>query len=306
MSPKEEYISFCTANWVPLFSRPSWWDLVLDDWQVERFENNKGEVAYLPHTSYKKLGFSFSRNPFLTPYSGLVYKQKCDTAAKLDFINQANSFLEKFSISSYNCHFHFHEKVNTASQGTTHILDLSAPYDDIKKGYSTNIKRQLKKAMKTLHVFEESKLQNFYGCYLDSMQRNKVQEIVPKEIMNKVFAHTEEDMSSQIFSAQPAKEPGDVHASIWMISDEKYAYYLLGGSKQTSLGSGAMAALINQCIITAQINERQYFDFEGSENPGVAAFFAKFGAQKIQYPILTSKTNPKLNALLKLKGLLKK
>ena len=307
MNYKEDYITFCNTNWVPLFHKPFWWDMVLNDWDVIRFENKANEIAYLPYASYKKMGFSFSRNPFLTPYSGLVYTKEFSNESKLDFIVQANEFLKQFSISSYNCHYHYNKGLETTLNRSTYLLDLKKPFEEIKLAYSSNIKRQLKKAHKTLHNFEESDTNAFYECYTDSMNKNKVQEIVPRELIDKVYHQTEKDLTSRIFTAYPTdNKQGDAHASIWYICDEKYAYYLLGGSKQKNLGSGAMASLISECILTAQINNKEYFDFEGSDSPGVAQFFAKFGGERVLYPVLSSKTDPKLRALQNLKNKLTK
>jgi len=305
MSVKEDYISFCeTHDWVPLFHRPYWWDAVLDNWDVEKFEFEK-HVAYLPYASYKKWGFSFSRNPFLTPYSGLLFSETNYTpVVKQNLFEQAQQFLSQYGISQYDSHPLLSREIESKRLKTTFLLDTQNEFDEIKKSFSASLKRQLKKAEKCLTLVEDQNIDRLYSIYTDSLQRQNSQEIVPFHLVESVFSLCKKQRIGKILLAQD--EAGNTHAAIGYVMDKNCGYYLLGGSRKEFLGSGAMGFLLQYCIQFSIAQGKSFFDFEGSEVEGVARFFSGFGGTKTKYPVLSAPTDPKLNALLKLKGLLRK
>ena len=305
MSVKEEYISYCNEKKsLPLFHRAAWWNLVLENWQVEKVSAIEAD-AYLPYAFYKKWGFRFSRNPFLTPYSGLVFlSEDYSVEQKQALVEKAILFLEQFSISQYDSHPLLSQGIKSNTTKTTFLLPLDKSIEEIFSSFKSSLRRQIKKASKNLTIETSYDISAFHKIYLDSLQKQKSNEIVPKELISKTLAYCEQKNCGQLFVAR--SNNGSIHASIFYVFDQKCAYYLLGGSATQHLGSGAMGLLLWHCIHEAHKQQLEYFDFEGSEVPGVARFFSGFGGNKIDYPILSAKTDPKLKTLLKLKGLLKK
>ncbi len=305
MTSKEEYILHCKQDdKAPLFHQPFWWDAVVDEWNVEKLKTENA-IAYLPYASYKKWGFSFSRNPYLTPYSGLLFADSNYTPEiKQALFTQAQRFLQQFDISQYDLLPKHAGAIQSDKKKTTYLLHTGKTFDEIKANFKSSLKRQLKKAESNLSIKEDDSFKNLYSIYLNSLSRQKSAEIVPKKTVEQVWTLCKTKGLGKIFIAQD--EHSNTHAAIWYVKDSNCGYYLLGGSATEYLGSGAMGFLLEHCIKQAIQEDKQYFDFEGSEVPGVARFFAGFGGTKIDYPILSAKTNPKLKALLKLKGLLMK
>lgn len=304
MTAKEEYMAFCKQHdWVPIFHQPFWWDAVLDHWDVERLETD-GAVAYLPYSSYKKWGFLFSRNPFLSPYSGLLFKENNYTVeSKKALYELGSKFLQQFSISQYDLHPLLSKGMEGAKMKTTFLLELNKPLEEIEANFKPSLRRQLRKAEKKLTISEDRDSKAFYTIYTDSLKRQDASEIVPASLTASTFTLCLEKGIGHIFLAKD--EEHNTHAAIWYVEDTHCAYYLLGGSAAAYLGSGAMGLLLKHCIQQAKTNGKTYFDFEGSEVAGVARFFATFGGERISYPVITSKTDPKLAILLKIKNKLK-
>lgn len=301
MTNKESYISFCsTHDSIPLFHQPFWWDAVLESWDVEKFEFENAS-AYLPYAFYKKWGFSFSRNPFLTPYSGLLFEESNYTSAqKQGLFNLAQKFISKFSISQYDNHPSLSKKIISDTNKQTFLLSLKEPKESLFQNFKSSLRRQLRKAENNLTINEEQSIDTLYTFYLESMDRQKGKEIVPKELAANLYKSCLEKKCGNIFTAKD--KDNNIHAAIWYVADKKYAYYLLGGSHSGYLGSGAMGYLLWHCIQKAKTAGQTYFDFEGSEVPGVARFFSTFGGERIEYPILSAPTDAKLSLLLKVKA----
>lgn len=300
MTTKEAYISFCKKEAIPLFHQPIWWDAVLNDWDVTRFEH-ENTFAFMPFASYKKWGFSFSRNPFLTPYSGLLFGNKDYTLEqKQNLTNQASAFLKQYSISSYNGNVQLCQGIKTPIMKSTHLLSLNIPIDEIHKNFNSNIKRQIKKASKQLKIVKTYDLKELYKCYLDSMGRQQGTETVPMDIAQRTIELCQQKEIGVIYLA--VDENKNVHSAIWNVADDNSSYYLLGGSKKEFMGSGSMSLLLWHCIQLAHSDKKEFFDFEGSEIPGVAKFFASFGSTKVDYPVLSAPTNPILQVILSLRN----
>lgn len=302
MDSKQEYISFCNKHdWVPLFHQPFWWDCATKNWDVQKIKVDTS-MAYLPYTFEKKMGFIFSRNPHLTPYSGLLFSSLDYTISqKKTLFEKCKVFLSQFALSEYDCNptFISNNKNFSEKHKRTYLLDINKTEEDIYSNFKSSLRRQLKKAEKLLTVSEAKETETFYSIYRESLDKQKGATIIPKETVEKIWNLCNEKSLGKIYFAKDEEE--NVHAAIFNVYDHQHSYYLLGGSNQAYLGSGAMGLLLWHCIKEAKTNGKTTFDFEGSEVPGVARFFSTFGGKSVEYPVLAAKTNSKLKALLKLK-----
>ena len=298
MIAKQEYIDYCNEHYVPLFHKPFWWDAVTDNWNVHKFERD-GKLVFMPYQVEKKMGFTISRNPLLTPYSGLLFSQDLSIEQKKIIADRAISFLQQFSLSEYDCNPNIIQGFNADINKTTYLLSLKESTDIIYDNFKSSLKRQIKKAEKKLTIQEDKNIERFYQLYTNSMRRRKGANRTPKRLVEKVFKTCWENGCGHIFTAIDKSQ--NAHASIWYVEDERCAYYLLGGSNAQFLGSGAMGYLLWNCIKLAHSRGKEVFDFEGSMEPGVARFFSTFGGQVTKYPVLKGITNPLLRKLIKIR-----
>jgi hypothetical protein len=76
-----------------------------------------------------------------------------------------------------------------------------------------------------------------------------------------------------------ARQPdGTALGAVWIVWDEKRAYYLLGGYNSTAKSNKALALTLWRAIqFTALELKLSQFDFEGSMVPPIEQFFRKFG-----------------------------
>ena len=76
---------------------------------------------------------------------------------------------------------------------------------------------------------------------------------------------------------------GAIEAAIYVIFDDKTAYYLAGGATDEGRLRGAMHGLLARAIEEAAAAGCTIFDFEGSMLQGVEPFFRGFGGELTPY-----------------------
>jgi hypothetical protein len=77
-------------------------------------------------------------------------------------------------------------------------------------------------------------------------------------------------------------EAGRVHAVVYVVWDERAAYYLMGGADPRLRTSGASSLLMWEAIMRAR-RVTDVFDFEGSMLRPVERFFRAFGGHQTPY-----------------------
>lgn len=299
MTAKEDYIKYCNCGtYIPLFHQPRWLNVVTKKWYVQKIVH-KDIVAFMPYTVEKKFGFHFVRNPHLSPYNGPLLTTDCSDIEKEAILLKAQDFLSTFSFAELDCNPLFFRQIENIRSKKTNLLKLDKGINEIEKNLKSSLRRQLHKASRHLRIVPSSNINTLYELYTESIMAQSGAHLIPKRYLEKVYKLCQESQLGEIYIAIDENE--NAHAAILYVADKKCGYYLLGGSSKTHLGSGAMGYLLWHCIQQANTNGKQYFDFEGSELPGVARFFSTFGGQEVRFPILVSKPNWFLNLLLKLK-----
>ena len=86
----------------------------------------------------------------------------------------------------------------------------------------------------------------------------------------------------------PDRQP---HAGVYLVSDSRSVYYLLGGSDPELRNSGATSLLMWEAIRWASEQGKQ-FDFEGSIVEPIERFVRSFGAR--QTPFFKIEKHPSL------------
>ena len=164
-----------------------------------------------------------------------------------------------------------------------HILELKEKsMDQIWKDYKPNLRRTIKKALKSALFFERIKdrkeVGHFYELYLASMKRNKALAKYPIDLFYKIFDLLTPD-SAEIFFVKYQNKPV---AGIVVIYSEETAYYFHGGSSTGHLHLRPNDLLFHQAIQIAKEKGKSYFDFLGSDKRflSLIQFKDKWGTQR--------------------------
>jgi hypothetical protein len=94
---------------------------------------------------------------------------------------------------------------------------------------------------------------------------------------------------------------GLVHAGAYLVHDDRFTYYLAGGSDPALRTSGA-GSLVVWAAIQAAAERGLGFDFEGSMIAGVEKFFRAFGGEPAPYSVVRATPSRALRALRPVKS----
>lgn len=283
MTPKQEYIKHCKhSRNIGLFFQPFWWDELCDEWDVIK-ANIDHYVAFLLYPIEKKKSLQFIRNPFLTPYTGVIYLQPdYNELIKQQLTLQLINNLPKADV----IHIDFQPNTTLDSVLTsttlkhTNLLYLTNK-DDLYSALKPALKRQIKKATRNLIIYENPSIDRFYQLYQKTFDKLNVETAFPLAAFKKCWKVCQEHECGKLIFIKDEFE--NDHAAIFLVYDNKQAYYLAGGTDAHYYGSGAMSYLMWYAIEASIEMGKQIFDFEGSMIPNVDRFFKNFSPQELYY-----------------------
>ncbi len=284
MSPKEHYKKHCREYDVPLFFQPFWLDACQYSWDVLTAETEGINAFWVFHIEKKK-GFTFIRNPHLTPYTGFI----CHTENTKDpikekliiaLLNQLPAY-DVFEIDlSHTVSTSFHLPAFICSEKITNIIKLTNE-ESIYSLLKPALKRQIKKADKSLHIIETDDIELFYSLHQKTFQKQDKEPGISFSIYKQYWNCCKENQCGKLFFIEDQQK--NVHAALWMVYDNETSYYLAGGTDAAFYGSGAMSKLLWHSIqVSITLNKKQ-FDFEGSMLPSVNRFFKNFSPKEVKY-----------------------
>ncbi|MBL7764638.1 MAG: GNAT family N-acetyltransferase [Chitinophagaceae bacterium] len=284
MNAKALYRQYCEEHDVPLFFRPSWLDLYNHDWQVV-LESELSVTLFFVYFPENKFGFSFIRNPILTPYSGFLFSSsEIDELTRnrlyeriLKLIPDVSVFyidlLPEAGIRNIQSRFSCIDK-------RTNLLDIQ-DMSQCLVNFKPALQRQIRKAKKILQIIHSDDMERFYRLHSLTFQKQNLQP--PYRIANfiKLWDYCKINQCGQLLFAE--NENGETHAAMFLVYDEQTAYYLAGGTDEQYYGSGAMSYLMSYAIQFAADEGCKQFDFEGSMIPGINKFFQNFNPIETHY-----------------------
>ncbi len=260
---------------------PGWSGLVKDDYE-----------AVMPLPNRKKYGVSYIFQPVFAQQLGIFSKLPPDEELLKSFLNEIPAFFRLIEINlNYSnriksIDYSLTEKVN-------YVLNLNRNYDNIKRRYSNNTRRNLQKTLpdteikENIHLSELIRMKKKYAfrkrnneyyewmhCFVDKLMKMGKGEIIGAESDRKLCA-----------------------AALFVIFGKRI-YYLIPVSTDEGLRNSAMFAILD--FIIQKFSGKDYIlDFEGSNIPGIARFFEGFGAGKVNYPSIRINRLPTIYKIFK-------
>lgn len=273
----------CIANAVN--SLPYSWSWYLDTvcygWDALVGDDYK---AVFPLTGRKKAGIKYLFQPPFTQQLGLF-------SGELITDELLNKFLkaipEEYRLVEINLN-----KLNLPDRSAFTIkdnlnleLELIAPYEDIRKAYSKNLRRNLKKAGKSqlavmtgvnptevIRLFRMNRGRDIRNLTDDDYI--KLEQLIYK-MSRKGFAEVR-----GVFT-----ERNSLCAAAVFIKTPDRIIFLFSGLNEEGRQVSAMPWLINDLIMSYS-GKNLIFDFEGSNDKNLARFYKSFGAVESWYPAL--------------------
>ncbi len=163
-----------------------------------------------------------------------------------------------------------------------YVLSLSSSYKNIYKNYNKHLQTKLKKWSKNKLSFKISDdvegsvllFQNIYSHRLPQIKKKNFQQL--KTLAVYLL------LSQQCFVGNVYKEETDLVASALFFKDDNRIYNILPSTTTEGRKVNAMHFLLDN-IIQQHAESRMILDFEGSDVPGIKAFYQSFGATNQPY-----------------------
>ncbi len=247
-----------------------WAGLVLDDYRA---------VFPLPYR--KKYGLNYIYQPVFTQQLGLFSRLPLTPQLLEDFLNHIPV---KYKYINLNLNQHNRPcSLTVKFEKRRNIeMDLLDEYVHLKENYSSNLKRNLKKAEKAnLTIFENLKPDTVIQLF----KANKGKTL--KQFSN-------DDYSRLIRLVYKAIQQGN--AEVWgvytsennlcaggiFLQSHKRITFLFSGANEEAKQSAALPYLLD-AFIEAHAGRELVFDFEGSNHEDLARFYLGFGSKPISY-----------------------
>ena len=260
-----------------IFYAYAWYlDMVSPGWDA-LVENDYQSVMPLPHRT--KSGVTYLYQPFFIQQMG-VFSAASLTSQVTDRFLKAIPPQFKYVNFNLNTYNQIEDKSQfKISSGQTHHLDLIEPYKQLKKRYSENNRRNIKKAEKngvfiTSHGRPEdiiSAFRQYRGKQLRSFSEEDYN--VLKHI---IYAGIHRGMAT-IMTAYSAENT--FCGGVVFFKSHKKVVFLFSGSTPLARKNGAMFLLVD-AFIKQMAGQDLVLDFEGSSQPELARFYKGFGSKE--------------------------
>ncbi len=292
---KNKYNIFCGKTYIPIFSKPWWMDAVCgeNNWDVYVLEKSGTYMAAMPYYIEMRGGFRILTKARHTQNNGVIfnYPQNQKYCSKLDFeekcINAVCDFIESLELDKYEQQFHhsftnwlpFKWRGYSEMLRYTYLIEDTSNIEKIEADFSYEIRNEIRKAEKYVVVKEDLSIDELYRINKLSYDRQGVK--IPysldflKRIDNACAAH---NCRKNFYACD---NYGNIHSIVYIVWDEKTAYYLLSGSDPEFKSSQSNSLLIRESIRYASKLGLQY-DFEGSVIKPIEHMVRAFGG--IQKP----------------------
>ncbi len=166
---------------------------------------------------------------------------------------------------------------------TNLTLDLSPPYAEILSGCSKTLRKKLRRY--STDVLQPSSPEEVLAVYKASS--GKKAGLSPAHF-RQVHLLMEASTKRGLGKLYRIEEAGELLAAGFFPVVRGRVINLFAGSTQKGFSRDGMARLLAG-VIREHRGPGHMLDFEGSEIPGVAAFFRSFGAQESHYPMVSRK-----------------
>ena len=276
-------------SWYLDVVHPDWDALVEDDYD-----------AVMPLTGGKKYGINYLFQPFFTQKWGVYGKNEVNKEKIEQFLE---AIPEKFKFAEIRINACNNPEGFKGFENSLHHnieLDLSEKYEVLAENYHSNTKRDLAKAKKEkLQIIENAEPLSIINLFRKNRGKD-IEKWGDKEynrLLNLVEEAKNHD-SCLVLGVQNADNQL-VAGAFFMISHKKIVF-LFSGADESNKELHGLTFLLD-FVIEKYSGTDFIFDFEGSDNEGLARFYKGFGGKEIFYGELKfNKLNKIYNFALKI------
>jgi len=305
---KELYRQFCEQEDTPLFLQYEWFNTLYKDkeWDVAVEQKGGHVVGVLPYVVVKKKSFKIITPQFLSPYQGvwIKYPEGQKYVSKIGFekevinglidqIPKVDAFKQNF-LPQFTNWMPFNWKGFEQTTRYTYIIKDISDTDKVFTDFKENIRREIRKAEKTLSVEVVEDVDLMFQMKLKVYKDNNETYPIPLSKLKSIYSYCKDNNCGELLIAKDGE--GNIHSILLYVWDNQSAYYLHGVTNAAYKTTGSMSLLLWDAIKRSSSKTRA-FNFEGSMVESIERYFRGFGGEQAAY-FQISKTDSKVLKLL--------
>lgn len=257
-------------SWYLDIVSPGWNALIDDDYRV-----------LMPLTCSKKLMLQYILQPVYTKQLGIFYPDQSDPP-ETDTFMKAIPIRYKYVNINFNPYNEIPSDYGQITYHQNHELELSGTYKTIYNGYSTNAKRNLKKAVKNgisiTEGMDSDMLVEFKRKHIEGLKPGTVKKYM--NILRKLSYKALSDGTGEIIGALTPRN--ELCAVAFFINTSQRHYFLLCASSTEGKVTQAMNMVMDH-YFSKHAGHQVKLDFTGSDLKGVGYFNQSLGAKVFHY-----------------------
>ena len=255
-------------------------DIVCPDWKGLVW----GDYEYImPLPFRRKFGISYLAQPVYAQQFGIFPKpEDAILTEMLDWV--ANRF--RYIRLSLNPENRSDHPGFTAEVRNNYTLSLNSPHPEISKNYHPETRRNVRKAGQSVSILKSigpAEFLHLKHCF-PGVENKEHQKTIGKIITTAMWLQ-----KGMIYGAYSPEN--ELCGAAFFLFDSKRVYYLNSVSSDTGKQFCAMYGVVDQ-FIKDHSEKNLILDFEGSQNPGIAHFFKRFGTECEHYQHIYRNTLP--------------
>lgn len=273
----------------------SWYlDVVCPNW--EALATDKYKLLF-PLSSKRKFSFAYLHTPPFVQQLGLFYQEPSSN-------NRIDECLQSIPPSFRFIELNLNEENQVTAenfnqvQNQNFILSLQDSYEQIAKGFSSNHKRNLKKAEAAdMQLVSDADVEAIIELFKNDRGK-KIKSFSTREyhmlhsLCDAVKSHAE------LLTLGVHNSNSKLICGALIFKFGNRLTFIFSGNSEEGKTKAAMFFLIHE-LIKMFSSSHFILDFEGSNDLGLAQFYRGFGAEKKTYPHIKKNNLPALVKLIK-------
>lgn len=289
-----------------IFASRSWLDIVAPGrWEYVISEDKDVINGILPIVKTKTLMGTKLNMPTLTPALGVVLRpMDTKSLSSTSFYNKTLDdiisklprhllFRQRFHPNFTNWMPFYWKGFNQYTR-YTYILDNIKDHDMVWSGLRSNIRREIRKAKKSIKVIPSNDPEKLYQLFTNTLKNQNAGKIPEFMTVSKIVELINNKKNGTILIG--LDEKGVSIGGILLLSDRNTTYYLAGGNLGQYKNTGVMSLLLWEGIKWASIKGDR-FNFEGSMIKSIERYFKSFGGGLVSYYEISKLNLPMLNKI---------
>ena len=233
-----------------------------------------------PLTWNRKFGFSYLFQPAFTAQLGIFYKKDPDQTLTESFITHAKKHFRFCEI-----HLNYANALSGTRPQANYVIDLDMSYEEIRLGFKKRLLENLREAEtyslnyqqdayfgETIQLFKKQYGNRF--LHVRQSDYNHFEKLC-LELQNRNMA----------FIRQVRSDPGEILNKSIFLHDDRRIYNIMSVSLPAGREKRAHFYLLDR-VISEFASKKILLDLEGSDIPGIAEFYRKFGSVNQPYSFL--------------------